>query len=610
MRRQSCLALVPCLLCLLVGAARGAGIERVSLDTLDQQMMANSHDCAISADGRFVAFSACPVDPARSWAACYQIWVRDRQHGTTVCVSTNYQGQPGNADSFRVSLSADGRFVAFSSRASDLVLGDTNEDWDVFVRDRQTGTTERVSVGHESQQGDGGCFDGVISADGRFVAFVSYASNLVPGDGNSTSDVFVRNRETGALELVSVSDTGEQDNIGAMTCAINADGRYVAFRSNGSTLVPGDSNQAEDVFVRDRALGSTERVNVGSLGEEANGPCYDDIAISADGRFVVFKSVATNLVPNDSNDAADIFLRDRAGGITELISVNSAGEQAPNDCSGAAVSADGRFVVFAWAPGVTVEPTDWNIFVRDRQSKLTLRVSVDPSGEPANRPSSYFAITPDGRYIAFVSEASNLVPDDTNGCMDVFLRDVLTFDDLSFDYWAFPQIKACADAAVVSGYSDATYHPAELVSRDQMAAYLARALAGGDGNVPPGPAAASFQDVAADHWAYRYVEYAVSQSVVQGYDPTHYQPDLPVDRGQMAVFVARAKGWVKLGEDMTVAPQLFPDVPAGFWAGAAIEACVDDGVVEGYDDGYYRPDAQVTRDQMAVYVARAFALQP
>jgi len=608
MRRYWCPVLVLYLLCLLAALAHGASIERVSLNTLDQQMMANSHDCAISADGRFVAFSACPVDPARLWAGCYQIWVRDRQNGTTECVSTNYQGQPANGDSFRVSVSADGRFVAFSSRASDLVLGDTNEDWDVFVRDRQTGTTERVSVGYESQQGDGGSFVGVISADSRFVAFVSYAANLLPADSNGTSDVFVRSRETAALELVSVSNSGDQDDIGARTCAISADGRHVAFRSKGSTLVAGDTNQAEDVFVRDRTQGATERVSVSSLGEQANGPCYDDIAISADGRLVVFKSVAANLVPNDSNGAADTFVRDRVAGSTELISVNSAGEQAANDCSGAAISADGRFVVFAWAPGVTVEPTDWNIFVRDRQSKLTLRVSVGPSGEPANRPSSYFAITPDGRYIAFVSEASNLVPDDTNGCMDVFLRDVLTFDDLSFDYWAFPQIKACADAAVVSGYSNATYRPAEPVSRDQMAAYLSRALAGGDGNVPPGPTAASFQDVPADHWAYGYIEYAVSQSVVQGYDPTHYQPDLAVDRGQMAVFVARAKGWVKLGDDMTTAPQLFPDVPAGFWAGTAIKACVDHGVVEGYADGHYGPDTQVTRDQMAVYVARAFAL--
>jgi hypothetical protein len=109
-------------------------------------------------------------------------------------------------------------------------------------------------------------------------------------------------------------------------------------------------------------------------------------------------------------------------------------------------------------------------------------------------------------------------------------------------------------------------------------------------------------------WAYKYIEYAVAQGVVQGYDPTHYQPNLVVDRGQMAVFIARAKGWVMLSDALNTAPQLFPDVPAGFWSGVAIKACVDHGVVNGYEDGTYQPQRQVTRDQMAVYVARAFEL--
>jgi uncharacterized protein with LGFP repeats len=182
------------------------------------------------------------------------------------------------------------------------------------------------------------------------------------------------------------------------------------------------------------------------------------------------------------------------------------------------------------------------------------------------------------------------------------------FADIALDFWARGHIYAIARASISRGYPDGTYRPALPIARDQMAVYIARAMAGGDANVPTGPETASFADVPAEHWAYRYVEYAVSHGVVQGYDPTHYRPDEAVDRGQMAVYVARARGWVKIGDDMTTAPELFPDVPAGFWAGTAIQACVDNGVVHGYDDGYYRPEWQVTRDQMAVYVARAFGL--
>ncbi len=182
------------------------------------------------------------------------------------------------------------------------------------------------------------------------------------------------------------------------------------------------------------------------------------------------------------------------------------------------------------------------------------------------------------------------------------------FPDVPLDFWAYAQAKACVDAGIVTGYDDGLYHPERQVTRDQMAVYIARALAGGDGNVPAGPVQASFGDVPTNHWAYKYIEYAVSHDVVQGYDATHYVPDAVVDRGQMAVFVARSQGWVNLGDDMTTAPQVFPDVPAGFWAGTAVKACVDHAVVQGYLDGLYHPSDPVTRDQMAVYVARAFQL--
>jgi hypothetical protein len=186
--------------------------------------------------------------------------------------------------------------------------------------------------------------------------------------------------------------------------------------------------------------------------------------------------------------------------------------------------------------------------------------------------------------------------------------DLATFPDVPCDHWALSEVEAIYRAGITVGYPDGLYHPSDPVTRAQMAVYISRALADGDENVPEFTGTPSFTDVGPDHWGLKYIEYAVSHDVVQGYDTTHYVPDAVVDRGQMAVFVARSQGWVNLGDDMTTAPQVFPDVPAGFWAGTAVKACVDHGVVQGYLDGLYHPSDTVTRDQMAVYVARAFQL--
>ena len=184
------------------------------------------------------------------------------------------------------------------------------------------------------------------------------------------------------------------------------------------------------------------------------------------------------------------------------------------------------------------------------------------------------------------------------------------FSDVPSNHWAFLDVYKTANAGIVSGYPEGSYHPDEAVNRAQMAVYISRALAGGDENMPGSEAylEPSFDDVAADYWAYRYIEYALGADVVRGYDDGRYRPEDDVDRGQMAVYVARAKGWVGVDDDMSTAPELFPDVPAGFWSGVAVQTCVDNGVVHGYADGYYHPQNLVTRDQMAVYVARAFEL--
>jgi hypothetical protein len=180
--------------------------------------------------------------------------------------------------------------------------------------------------------------------------------------------------------------------------------------------------------------------------------------------------------------------------------------------------------------------------------------------------------------------------------------------DLANDYWALEEIAECMDGGVALGYPDGLYRPTLAVTRDQMAVFVSRAMAGGDEAIPAGPEEPTFSDVPDAQWAYDHIEYAAVNGVVTGYGDGSYQPSWLVTRGQMAVFIARAKGWVRIGDDMTTAPQLFTDVPPGYWSGTAIEACVSNGVVKGYADGYYGPANEVTRDQMAVYIAQAWEL--
>jgi Tol biopolymer transport system component len=341
-------------------------------------------------------------------------------------VSVATGGAQGDGYSACPALSADGRFVAFLSSATNLVPGDLNRSDDVFVRDRVTGVTEMASVATDGTQGDGSC--PAISADGRFVAFAATAATLVAGDGNSATDVFVRDRLAGTTERVSISSVGVEGNANSVQPAISGDGRYVAFWSNATNLVPGDNNNVSDVFVRDRLTGTTHRVSLGNGGEQGNG-LSSSPAISADGRFVAFQSAATNLIANDSNGVDDVFVRDLLNGSTERISIDSAGQAGNGDSWRAAISADGRIVAFGSdATNLVADDTNvWaDVYVRDRQAATTRRVSQSSGNLQGNSPSSSPAISADGRYVAFVSHASTLVPDDTNELNDVFVRDLQT----------------------------------------------------------------------------------------------------------------------------------------------------------------------------------------
>ncbi|MFA4829231.1 MAG: hypothetical protein WC594_08430 [Thermodesulfovibrionales bacterium] len=346
--------------------------------------------------------------------------------GTTEIVSVDSNGKLGNGNSDDPTISADGRYVAFSSAADNLVQGDTNGKSDIFVHDRQTGETKIISKDSNGKLGNNNSYVPAISADGRYVAFRSLAGNLVQGDTNGKSDIFVHDRQTGETIIISKDSSGKQGNNHSYEPAISADGRFVAFWSLASNLVPGDTNDKEDIFVHDRKTGETKIISKDSNGKPGNNFSRDP-AISPNGRYVAFRSGASNLVPGDTNDKADIFVHDRQTGKTEIISKDSAGTQGTGPSSLPAISADGRFVAFESAANNLV-PNDTNgetdAFVHDRQTGKTEIVSKDSTGIQGNGGRCFIpVISGDGRYVAFESDAGNLVPGDTNGKSDVFVRD-------------------------------------------------------------------------------------------------------------------------------------------------------------------------------------------
>jgi hypothetical protein len=395
----------------------------------------------VSADGRFVAFASRAGDlvPVATRAA-QQVYLRDLQRAVTSVVSLNAAGtMGGNGDSTPASTSADGRYVLFISAASDLVseMVDSNGTSDAFVRDTQAGVSALVSV-NTAGTGTGSSFSSplLITPSGRHALFLSNAANLVANDGNGAFDAFVRDLQTATTTVVSLnaSGTGTADRR-SVPLDITPDGRFVLFDSWATNLVgvPVSGGPAvTDVYVRDLQTGTTELISINGAGNAGGNGSSNAAAISDDGRYVLFGSVASDLGPAVTPGRQNVYVRDRQTGTTVLVSRNAAGTGDGNEISQpGAISANGRYVAFTSRAGDLVAAGDANaefdVFVRDLQTSVTELVSVAVGGtSTGNAFSSAPTMSADGRLVGFASRASDLVPGDTNGQDDAFVRDMMS----------------------------------------------------------------------------------------------------------------------------------------------------------------------------------------
>lgn len=432
MHRTTCLAL-PAFLATLTSLAVAQTTTRDSLSSAGVQTGAAYAE--ISRDGRFVTFQtqAADVVPGDT-NNVFDVFVRDRVTGQTSRVSVGTGGVQSNGTSLDADISADGRFVVFTSAADNLVPGDTNNTADIFCHDRQTGTTTRVSVGTGGTQVVAGGRNGTISADGRYVAFESDDNQIVAGDNCVQEDIFCHDRQTGVTSLVSISNTIGQTFTPRQNPRISDDGNFIVFDSSALDLDANDTNGWRDVWVWSRATNSVSIVSVTAAGVQGNNQSLD-ACISPDGRYVAFTSYATTFVPNDTN-SGDIFLKDRLTGTLESCSRGLGGVVGTQYAQFSSISDDGRFVVFD-SPSTNLVAGDTNakadVFVHDRALGTTIRASVDSSGAQADGNSGVGRISGDGRRIAFHSSATNLVVPDANGSTsDIYVRDRGTTASLTF----------------------------------------------------------------------------------------------------------------------------------------------------------------------------------
>jgi len=423
-----------------------ARFERMSVSTSGNEANGSmtGSDSVISGDGRYVGFESYASNLAPyDLNGTVDVFVHDRVDLTTVLISTALTGLAGNNASSIGGISADGRLVVFSSSANDLVKFDTNFQRDIFVRDRDPDgnglfdegneTTARVNVDSSGIASNGDSNYGTISADGTKIAFASEASNLVSGDTNNFGDVFVHDPATGVTERVSVSSQGEQGNSYSTQPQLSLDGSIVCFASGATNLVAMDKNNRQDIFVRDRIAGTTRRASIRTDGGEANSDAFNAF-MSGDGQRIVFWSYSTNLVDGDTNNYYDAFLHDRWTDATTRLSVSESGAEADLGGYFPHISSSGQFVVFGSAAtnlsGVETNNAG-DVFVLDLAISDLRKVSVHTSGIEGSGGSSGYSISDDGLVVTIVASGFDLIGSDSNGILDLLVRNLAVADPVA-----------------------------------------------------------------------------------------------------------------------------------------------------------------------------------
>ncbi len=343
---------------------------------------------------------------------------------TTSRISVSSTGAQGTGDSTYARVSGDGRTVAFSSEGN-FGLGGGNR-WHVFLRDLANDSLELISKSANGVVGDLDSFDPVPSADGRRIAFMSWARNLDPLDANNNADVFLHDRKTHKTYTISINLSGHTGTGLSADPDLTADGRYVTFKSGAADLVAGDVNTREDVFRRDTLLGVTELVSCNATGGQASSDSSFS-SISDDGRFVAFQSAANDLVGTEIDYFDDIFVKDMLTGAVEQISIRPAGGMINAPCTYPTISADGTKVAYitdanTLIPGDTSGYRD--VFVYDRTTASLVCASLTSTNVNANGPVISYKLSPDGLFVAFDNAANQIVPSDNNFIGDVFLCDL------------------------------------------------------------------------------------------------------------------------------------------------------------------------------------------
>ena len=423
-----------------VGGAALPTTFRISESVAGDEANGESTMPALSANGRFAAFAskASNLDP-QDTNFFQDIFVTDLETKVITRVVDFVQTGSPNGDSFNPNISANGRFVAFETEATDFAssqeLSDDNNGTDIYVYDTVNNSLNIVSADPEQFViGNGPSYLPAVAGvgEGYRVAFVSEAANLSPDDTDSTPDIYVFTYDPSAfsydIQVVSVNTLGIKGNGASTHPAISANGRYVAFESDATNLVVGDSNDATDIFVHDLDTGKTTRVSVDSNGTQATGPSFEP-TLSFNGQVVVFTSAASNLVPGDSNGVEDIFSRNQLTGTVKRLSLDSNGVEGNGHSFEAQVADSGLALVFL-SEATNLVPNDTNgvtdVFRHNIVSGNTERASLTFDGGESNGGSGPPDVTADGRLIAFDAAADNLISNDSNGFLDVFIREVDT----------------------------------------------------------------------------------------------------------------------------------------------------------------------------------------